>query len=151
MKNLGEASAEGHQKRVDAGDQEGEQQMFETFVKEKATLLGYVHDMIRFAAKLQDIDLEQQPGSSVLPQQEDEEMKTDGELRIKNTRECCLIGTRIHLVLEKYQEQSSVLDTILEAFISPIMRFLQIYVRKAATTESYDVPTEVKALFLVLC
>ena len=125
--------------------------MFETFVKEKTTLLGYVHDMIRFAAKLQEIDPEQQPGSNVLPQQEVEEMKTDGELRIKNTRECCLIGTRIHLVLEKYQEQSSVLDTILEAFISPIMRFLQIYVRKAATTESYDVPTEVKALFLVLC
>ena len=43
------------------------------------------------------------------------------------------------------------LDTILEPFISPIMRFLQIYVRKAATSEAYDVPTEVKALFLVLC
>ena len=67
MKNLGETTAEGHQKRVDVGEQEGEQQMFETFVKEKATLLGYVHDMIRFAAKLQDIDLEQQPGSNVLP------------------------------------------------------------------------------------
>ena len=102
MKNLGETTAEGHQKRVDVGEQEGEQQMFETFVKEKTTLLGYVHDMIRFAAKLQEIDLEQQPGSNVLPQQEDEEMKTDGELRIKNTRECCIIGTRIHLVLEKY-------------------------------------------------
>ena len=76
--------------------------MFETFVKEKTTLLGYVHDMIRFAAKLQEIDLEQQPGSNVLPQQEGEEVKTDGELRIKNTRECCIIGTRIHLVLEKY-------------------------------------------------
>ena len=43
------------------------------------------------------------------------------------------------------------LDTILEAFITPIMRFLQIYVRKTVTAENYDVPTEVKALFLVLC
>ena len=101
MKNLGELTAEGHQK-VDAGDQDGEQQMFETFVKEKATLLGYVYDMIRFAAKLQDIDLEQQPGSNILGQQEDEEMKTDEELRIKDIRECCIMGTRIHLVLEKY-------------------------------------------------
>lgn len=32
--------------------------MFETFVKEKTTLLSYVHDLIRFAAKLQDIDIE---------------------------------------------------------------------------------------------
>ena len=102
MKNLGEVSAEGHQKRVDVNDQDGEQQMFETFVKEKTTLLGYVHDMIRFAAKLQDIDLEQQPGSNILGQQEDEEMKTDEELRIKDIRECCIMGTRIHLVLEKY-------------------------------------------------
>ena len=124
MKNLGETATEGYQNRTDVAEHEGEQQMFETFVKEKATLLGYVHDMIRFAAKLQEIDLETQPGSNVLPQQEDEERKTDGELRIKNTRECCIIGTRIHLVLEKYQEQSSVLDTILEAFITPIMRFL---------------------------
>lgn len=31
--------------------------MFETFVKEKSALLGYVNDLIRFAAKLQDIDL----------------------------------------------------------------------------------------------
>ena len=124
MKNLGETATEGYQNRTDVAENEGEQQMFETFVKEKATLLGYVHDMIRFAAKLQEIDLETQPGSNVLPQQEDEERKTDGELRIKNTRECCIIGTRIHLVLEKYQEQSSVLDTILEAFITPIMRFL---------------------------
>ena len=31
------------------------------------------------------------------------------------------------------------------------MHFLQVYVRKAVAAEAFDVPTEVKALFLVLC
>ena len=31
------------------------------------------------------------------------------------------------------------------------MSFMQVYVRKAVAAEAYDVPTEVKALFLVLC
>lgn len=31
--------------------------MFETFVKEKTIIIGYVHDLIKFAAKLQEIDL----------------------------------------------------------------------------------------------
>ena len=52
-KTLGETEAE-HTK-VDAAQRgaelDGEQQMFETFVKEKATLIGYVRDLIRFAAK----------------------------------------------------------------------------------------------------
>ena len=43
------------------------------------------------------------------------------------------------------------LDTILDAFVTPIMRFLQLYVRKAVAAQAFDVPTEVKALFLVLC
>ena len=43
------------------------------------------------------------------------------------------------------------LDTILDAFVTPIMRFLQLYVRKAVANQAFDVPTEVKALFLVLC
>ena len=43
------------------------------------------------------------------------------------------------------------LDTILDAFVTPIMRFFQLYVRKAVAAQAFDVPTEVKALFLVLC
>ena len=39
--------------------------MFETFVKEKGTLLRYVHDMISFAAKTQNIELS---GAKVLPE-----------------------------------------------------------------------------------
>ena len=57
MKQLGETNDQLHTK-VEGGDGvDGEQQIFETFVKEKTTLLGYVHDLIRFAAKIQDIDL----------------------------------------------------------------------------------------------
>jgi len=44
-----------------------------------------------------------------------------------------------------------VLDPILDSFISPIMRFLQVYVKKTVSAEAYDVPTEVKALFLIMC
>jgi len=68
---------------------EGEQQMFETFVKEKTTLLGYVHDLIRFAAKLQIIDL---ASTNILPQ-------AGEEIRIKNNRECCIIAVRVGLVV----------------------------------------------------
>jgi len=44
-----------------------------------------------------------------------------------------------------------VLDTILDAFVTPIMRFLQVYVKKAVSAQAFEVPTEVKALFLVMC
>lgn len=38
--------------------------------------------------------------------------------------------TLIVFQFEKYQESSSILDPVLEGFVSPIMKFLQIYVRK---------------------
>ena len=43
------------------------------------------------------------------------------------------------------------LDPILEAFITPIMNFLQLYVRRAVAKQEFDVPYEVKALFHVMC
>ena len=33
-----------------------EAQLYESFVKEKTALLNYVHDLIRYAAKLNEID-----------------------------------------------------------------------------------------------
>ena len=61
QKNLGESKVRGYTKAEgqDQNQEGGEHQMFETFVKEKATLLGYVHDLVRFAAKIQEIDLVQ--------------------------------------------------------------------------------------------
>jgi len=59
--------------------------------------------------------------------------------------------TRLCFQLEKYQEQASVLDPIIDDFVSPIMKFLQVYVRKTVQSEAYDVPIEVKALFLIMC
>ena len=43
------------------------------------------------------------------------------------------------------------LDPILDAFVTPIMKFLQIYVRKAVAAQNYSVPYQVNALFHVLC
>mmetsp|Transcript_33879 Transcript_33879/g.41849 ORF Transcript_33879/g.41849 Transcript_33879/m.41849 type:complete len:81 (+) Transcript_33879:68-310(+) len=79
---------------------DGEMQTFETFVKEKNTLLGYVYDLIRFAAKLQDIDL---VAGKILPAAE-EESKEQAELRIKSDKDCAIFANRINGVLEKYQE-----------------------------------------------
>ena len=35
--------------------------------------------------------------------------------------------------------------------MTPIMRFLQIYIRKAVAEQAFDIPVEIRALFLVLC
>jgi tubulin-specific chaperone D len=43
-----------------------------------------------------------------------------------------------------------VLDPVLEQFVAPIMGFLQLYVRKAVSSETYMIPVEVRSLFLVL-
>ena len=91
-KNLGETENNNYvidQERARNPEVEGEQQMFETFVKEKTTLLGYVHDLIRFAAKLQALDLAL---TNILPH-------TSEEIRIKNNRECCIIAVRVGLVV----------------------------------------------------
>jgi hypothetical protein len=41
-----------------------------------------------------------------------------------------LTVNRISTILEKYQEDCSILDPILEGFVTPIMKFMQAYVRK---------------------
>ena len=43
------------------------------------------------------------------------------------------------------------LDPILDAFISPIMHFLKVYVRKAVAAQAFEVPIEVKVLFFIMC
>lgn len=93
--NLGENEDAGYviDQAVNPEKCDGEQQMFETFVKEKHTLLGYVNDLVRFAAKMQDIDLSIHP--DVFGAQE-EECK---ELRIKDKKEYCLIAYRFNLVV----------------------------------------------------
>ena len=100
MKELQEEeSKEGHEQhplQVNANDRDFEQQIFESFVKEKATLLGYVRDLLRFAAKSQDIDLVQAKILENSPQADEE------ELRIKNNQECGILAARINAVLEKY-------------------------------------------------
>ena len=69
--------------------------MFETFVKEKTTLLSYVHDLIKFAAKTQEIDLAQTKILGDLP----EESKEASELRIKSIRDCAITANRINGVV----------------------------------------------------
>ena len=51
-KTLGETDeANQLEEAVDSHYTEGEKHIFTTFVKEKTTLIGYIHDLIKFAAK----------------------------------------------------------------------------------------------------
>ena len=43
------------------------------------------------------------------------------------------------------------LDPILEPFITPIMRFFQAFVRKAVAAQVFEIPYEVKSLFMIMC
>ena len=101
-KKLGENEEAGAHTRVEAEGMDGEQQMFETFVKEKSTLLGYVHDLIRFAAKLQDIDLEASKifGDEVVTASS-EERKGEDVLRIQDEKDCANIANRVNGVVSK--------------------------------------------------
>jgi len=54
------------------------------------------------------------------------------------------------MILQKYQEASTVLDTILADFIEPIMKFIQIYTKQACQKTEYLVPREVSQLFEIL-
>ena len=148
MKSLQEEQNGSDPVQVNQHDKDFEQQIFETFVKEKTTLLGYVLDLLKFAAKSQDVDLY---ASKIIEEPMVTEESKTAELRISNNHECGILAARINAVLEKYQEQSSVLDPILDAFVTPIMKFLQVYVRKAVAAQAYSVPYEVNALFHVLC
>ena len=123
-----------------AHDKIDEAQLYELFAKEKSTILSYMKDLIRYAAKLNGID------SNILL---NEEAKED-QNKIKSEYDCQLSTHRVNLILDKYQEESNVLDPLLESFIAPIMAFLQIYVRKAVTEKKYEVPIEIKNLFIIL-
>jgi len=121
-------------------DSQEQAQLFESFVKEKSSILNYVRDLVRYAAKLNAID-----SNAIL----NEEFKED-QNKVKSEYDCHLSTHRVNLILEKYQEQSSMLDPLIEQFVQPIMAFLQVYVRKAVADQKYGVPAEVKNLFLLL-
>ena len=52
--------------------------------------------------------------------------------------------------MEKYQEQSGILDTVLDRIVSPIMRFFQQYIKKATKNNAYTVPKDVSNLFEIV-
>ena len=64
-------------------------QLFETFVKEKTALLNYVHDLVRYAAKLNSID-----STAIL----EEEVKED-QIKIKSEYDCQLITHRVNAIV----------------------------------------------------
>ena len=102
-KNLGEGDA----RLVVSSENpncDGEQHQYNTFVKEKTIIIGYVHDLIKFAAKLQEIDL---ISNKILSDSPPEETKEEEELRIKSDRECCIIAARINGLVSIYPSNVS--------------------------------------------
>lgn len=84
------------------------------FVKEKKAIMFYIQELIRHAAKLEDINVEK-----LIPANDNKEFTIKN--RTENTRVRSRIGQQI---LPKYQELPTCLDPILEEMISPIMSFL---------------------------
>lgn len=53
--------------------------------------------------------------------------------------------------MEKYQEQAVILDSILDQFVSPVLRFFQAYIRKATKLgQTFTVPKDVSHLFEIV-
>ena len=87
--------------------------MYETFVKEKTTLLTYIHDLIRFAAKSQQIEITAILPTQTSAQEESKDAAASSEevLRIKNTRECCIITARVNSFVSTHGIESYQSDT----------------------------------------
>ena len=126
-------------------DQNAQAQVYETFVREKNSILNNIYDLVNFAAKLHEVELDK-----IFSTEDQKKRSTELESKIKSDQDAWNIKNRVHIVLKKYQEQSSVLDTILGDFIEPIMRFMQIYTKQATKKGDHDVPREVSQLFEVL-
>ena len=84
MKELQEENKGSDFEQINSNDRDFEQQIFESFVKEKSTLLGYVTDLIRFAAKSQEINLTEAKIFEAKAGSEETKAADGDELRIRN-------------------------------------------------------------------
>jgi len=57
---------------------------------------------------------------------------------------------RITFILDQYQEQSNILDSILEEFVAPLITFVKKFVLKCVANKDYKNGNEVKQIFAVL-
>lgn len=52
--------------------------------------------------------------------------------------------------MDKYQEQPTILDSVLEAFVTPLISFIKAWVRKNVAVQNYQVKNDVKNIFMIL-
>ena len=126
-------------------DKSAQAQVYETFVREKSSILNNIYDLLVFAAKLHEIQQDK-----IFTTEDQKKRSTELDSKIKSDQDAFNIKNRVTIVLKKYQEQSSVLDTILSDLIEPIMRFMQIYTKQACKKGDHSVPREISQLFEVL-
>ena len=115
------------------------------FVKEKGYVLLYTYDLILDAAKTLNI-----PTDGVFATEEQKKMIANHKTKITNLYEASMVKNRVTMILVKYLEQPTILDCMLSEFIEPIMKFMQLYIKQACTTQDYVVPKCVSFLLEIL-
>lgn len=138
-------AAEGQAALEELDEDNLQAQVYESFVREKNSILNNIYDLLNFAAKLHDIQVD-----TIFTTEPQKTRATGLESKIKSDQDAFNIKNRVTMVLKKYQEQSSVLDTILSDLVEPIMRFMQIYTKQACKNGNHLVPREISQLFEVL-
>ena len=106
----------------------------ESFVVEKDILLGYIQDLITYIDK--GVAL-QNEGASV---------------NILTDEDAFNIKSRVVFIISKYQEQPELLDPILGKFLSPMVKYIQLYVREKVDFAliPYKIPICLKNLFDII-
>jgi tubulin-specific chaperone D len=106
-------------------------QVFDSFVVEKTILIGYIHDLINFVENGATLESE---GASV---------------NILTDEDAFNVKTRVVFIISKYQEQPELLDSILSKFLSPMISYLQKYLRERVkgSNPPYQISTNLKNIF----
>jgi len=54
---------------------------------------------------------------------------------------------RVSYILNLYQEQPNILDGILEDFVTPLIHFVKLWVRKCVAEQKFELATDVRTVF----
>lgn len=106
-------------------------QVYESFVIEKDLLLGYIRDLITYIEN--GVALEDN-GASV---------------NILTDEDAFNVKSRVVFILSKYQEQPELLDSILNKFLTPMINYIQLFLREKLRDMQppYQISINLKNLF----
>ena len=117
----------------------------DTFIKEKHSILNNIYDLVIVAAKKLEI-----PTETVFQTADEKKRASNLVSKIKNDQDASNIKNRVSYIFMKYQEYPTILDPILGEVVEPIMKFMQLYTKKACKENNHEIPNEVSQLFEIL-